>query len=141
MLALPKSNQNRVDQRSKPCLIDWPLRSFRNSVVWLGLDGGNLGEDGVNIDLLAAIGAFVQIALRVERGELLSECAADELIYGNALVARQTLGVLMNGIGKSNAQCAHGSADGISARSCVGVTTRTPKEDAPSKSGVLKVTR
>lgn len=74
-------------------------------------------------------------------GKLLGKRAADELIDGNTLVARQALGVLVNGVGKSNAQCAHGGVDGIKARSCGGVMTRTPNEDAPSKSEVLNVTR
>ena len=80
------------------------VRSFRDSVVWLRLNRRNLGENGANINLLAAFGPLAQIALRVERGKLLGERATDELIDGNTFVARQTLGVLVNGIGKSNAE-------------------------------------
>ena len=107
----------------------------------IGFGCGNLGEDGVNIDLFAAFGAFVQVPLRIERGEFFGERAADELIDRNAFVAGETLGVLMNGIGEANAECAHGGVDGKRDRICGGVTTRTPREDAPSKSEVLNVMR
>ena len=43
----------------------------------LGFDRRNLGEYGVDIDLLATFGALAQISLRIEGGEL----------FGDALLA------------------------------------------------------
>jgi hypothetical protein len=72
------------------------LRSLGNSIVRLGLDRWNLGEDGVDLDLFAGFGAFAQVALGVQGGEHRGDCAADESIDGNALVARQSFGVLVD---------------------------------------------
>ena len=128
-------------QRSSEGAPTVTLHSFWNSIILLRLHCWNLGEDCTNIDPLATFCAFVQIALSIQCGKLFGERAADELIDGNALIMRQSLGVLVNGVGKSNAQCAHGRADEISSKSCGGVTTRTPNDDAPAKSEVLNVTR
>jgi hypothetical protein len=83
------------------------LRSFGDAVVRFRLDGRDLGQNGIDIDILPAFGPLVQIAFGIQGGQLLGECAANELIDRDALVQREALGVKVNGVGKSNAQGAH----------------------------------
>ena len=103
----------------------------------LGFGRRDLGENAFDINLLAAFRALVQMALGIQRGEFFGKRTAGELMGGDALVARQTLGMFENGVGELNAQGAHVLVAGIRARSCGGVMTRMPNEAAPSKSEML----
>lgn len=75
-----------------------PYRLFRKAVVRLRLDVRNASEDGIDIHVAAALSTLAQISLGVDGREFFGDGTADELVDGNTLRARETPGVLMNGI-------------------------------------------
>ena len=71
------------------------------------VDIRNFCQDVVDIHFSSAGGAFAQIVFGVDGSELFGHGTAHKLIHRDAFAARESLRVMMDGVGKSDAQGVH----------------------------------
>jgi hypothetical protein len=97
----------------------------------------DLGKHSIKLLAAATRGAFADVAVRIEDGDLLGEGRCDELVQRNAILLRESLRPAAKRFGDVDAERAYGMERIL--RNSSGVIARIPSESAPRKCRVLRV--